>query len=55
LQPIGGVVLRAETKTAALMIETAIFPIALQFTVKFWSIDWKWISYFKILNFLHIL
>ena len=34
LQRIGGVVLRAATKTAALMIETAIFPTTLQFTVK---------------------
>jgi hypothetical protein len=28
-------ILRAETKTAALMIETAIFPTVLQFAVKF--------------------
>ena len=41
-------VLRAETKAAALLIETAIFTTILQFAVKFWSIAWKWINFYYL-------
>ena len=48
LQRIGGMVLRAETKTAASPIETAILPTVLQFTVTFWSMAWKWINFYDL-------